>query len=453
VVGREGRKRLDQLIDQVARGERQLSSISDPKEREAVRVALRLHKNAPAAPDAYSRARMRARVMAGLEPRRPNLRDNAWTALELLARPAPYIVRAIALASVMACLGLGTIVASADTLPDDLLYPLKLTTEQVRLALADAPGDRASVELSIAAHRLSEAERLAGSGRTSDALVASALYSQHIASAAAELAAQDEETDLGAQLETAFKAQRDRAQALAVTLSADVKSARGAQILAMIASPTYAPGQTKIEQVASTAASVAQQLSVAADQAAADEAAVPSAPAADAPATPQSAATAAPTPSVPATSTPSATVTPTASPSASATASATAASAPTNTTQSATDTTPSTSTTSAATTGTTSTTANTTTNRTDTNKNTTNETTTNQNTPTSDRAKSADRGTTANGATTSNGSTTSTNSNTRPADTRAQDAARTVKDAAEKAKAAADKLKEVLKERDSKRGR
>ena len=173
MVGRNGRKRLDQLIDEVARGERRLTSISDAKLREAVRLALRIHADAPVSPDVYAKRRMRARVMAGLEPRRATLLDNAWTALELLARPAPYIARGVAAVSVLACMGMGALVASADTLPDDLLYPVKLATEQVRLALADAPGDRATVELSIASHRLSEAEQLAGSGRTSDALVAS----------------------------------------------------------------------------------------------------------------------------------------------------------------------------------------------------------------------------------------------------------------------------------------
>jgi len=271
VVGRNRQQQLERLIREVSRGERDLSSIRDTRLREAVRVALRLHTEAPAAPDAYTRARMRARVMAGLRPRRPTLLDNAWTALELLGRPAPYIVRGIALASVLLTLGMGAVVASADTLPDDLLYPVKIATEQVRLALADAPGDRAGVELSIAEHRLSEAEKLAGSGRTSDALVASAMFSQHIASAAAELADQSE-TDLGAQLESAFNAQRERAQTLAGTFATDVRSARGAEVLALIAAPTMAPGATRLERIAETAASVAGVLAHAADVAAAENA-------------------------------------------------------------------------------------------------------------------------------------------------------------------------------------
>jgi Domain of unknown function (DUF5667) len=270
VVGKSGPKRLEKLIGEVSRGERDLASIRDAHLREAVRIALRLHADVPEAPDAYTRARMRARIMAGLRPRTPTLWDNAWTAVEFLSRPAPYIVRGIGFAALLLCVGMATVVASADTLPDDLLYPLKLASEQVRLALADAPGDRAGVELSIAEHRLREAEALAESGRTSDALVASAMYSQHIASAAAELApqSQNDQTDLGAQLESTFAVQRERAQSLAVILATDVKSERGAQILALIAAPTLAPGATRIERVAETAATLAVDLANAADTAA-----------------------------------------------------------------------------------------------------------------------------------------------------------------------------------------
>lgn len=265
MVGRNSQQRLEQLIGQVSRGERELSSIRDAGLREAVRLALRLHADAPAAPDAYTRMRMRARVLSGLRPRHPSLADNAWTALWHLGRPAPYIVRSVALAALLGAAGLGATLASADTLPDDPLYPVKLASEAVRLALAGVPEDRAAVEISIAEHRLAEAERLAAAGRTSDALVASAVYSQHMASAAVELAPQADHPGLGAQLESTFNAQRDRAQTFAASLSANVKSARGGQVLAMIAAPTIAPGRTEVERIAETAASLAGVLAAAAE--------------------------------------------------------------------------------------------------------------------------------------------------------------------------------------------
>ena len=268
MVGRSEQHKLERLIVEVARGQRTLAGISDPKMREAVRLALRLHTDAPPAPDAYVRRRMRARVMAGLRPHRPTLRDNAWAALWHLGRPAPYIVRSVALAAIVLCAGMGATLASSDSVPDDPLYSVKLASESVRLALADAPQDRAAVELSIAEHRLVEAEKLASSGRTSDALVASAVFSEHLASAAAELAPEANSDTVGAQLESSFNAQRERAQSLAILLSQDQRSAKGGEVLAMIAAPTLAPGRTQVERVAETAASVAFDLASAADDAA-----------------------------------------------------------------------------------------------------------------------------------------------------------------------------------------
>lgn len=259
MVGQGRQKKLDQLIDEVSRGRRDLASIRDSKLRETVRLALRIHREAPAAPDAYTRLRMRARVLAGLEPRRRGLRDNAWTLLELLSRPAPYIVRGLAASSLVVTLAMSAVVASADTLPDDLLYPVKIATEEVRMALAVTPEDRAGVELSIADHRLREAESLATRGRTSDALVASAVYSQYIASAAAELAPVTT-SDLAVQLEQQFATQRERAQTLATSLSTSPQSAAAAEILATIAKPTVAPGSNSVQRVADTAASVAARL-------------------------------------------------------------------------------------------------------------------------------------------------------------------------------------------------
>lgn len=259
MVGQSRPKQLDRLIDEVARGDRELSSIRDASQREAVRIALRLHKESAQEPDAYTRIRMRARVLGTLRPRHATLRDHAWTALELIARPAPYLMRAIAVASVLVCFGMGAIVASADTMPDDLLYPVKLGTETVRLGLAETDAERAVIELSIAEHRLHEAERLAASGRASDALVASAMYSQHVAWAAADLAPQAP-SDLALQLEQRFDADRTRAQTLASTLSANTKSAGAARVLMLLAQPTALPGDTGMQRVASTAAGVAEQL-------------------------------------------------------------------------------------------------------------------------------------------------------------------------------------------------
>lgn len=267
MVGQSERSKLDRLIQEVAQGQRSLQGIADPSLRESVRVALRMHESAPSGPDEYTRRRMRARVMSRLSPRPPTLRDNAWAALWYLGRPAPYIVRSVALAAIVVGTGLGATITSADSLPNDALYPVKLAAEGVRLALAAAPEDRAAVELTIAEHRLVEAEKLAASGRSSEALVASAVYSQHIASAALALASRaDESVTVNAQLGQSFTAQRERVLALSTSLSVDETFAKGAQVLAMLASPTLAPGRTQVERVAETAASMADDLADAAEE-------------------------------------------------------------------------------------------------------------------------------------------------------------------------------------------
>ncbi len=268
-------RRLDLLIDEVSRGQRELAGIRDAKLREAVRIALRLHADRPSPLDAYARMRMRARVLSGLEARSSSLGDRVAMVFELLARPAPYIVRAVAVLAVALSVCLGVAVASMDANPDDLLYPLKLASEDGRLSLAVAPADRAAVELSIAEHRLAEAERFAADGRTSDALVASAVYTQHIASAAAELGPEAEGATLGAQLETTFKAQRERAHTLAAALSVETKSSQSSQVLAMIAAPSSASGRTQVERVAETAAALATDIADVAAQAAGGPAPAP----------------------------------------------------------------------------------------------------------------------------------------------------------------------------------
>jgi len=185
-------------------------------------------------------------------------------AFEMLARPAPYVVRGIAVIAICVGLVAGAIVAGADTLPNDPLYSVKLAGEDVRLTLALSAQDRAAVQLSIAEHRLAEAERLATTGRDDDTLVASSTYSQQIAEAAAELAEledlQPEVVALVAQLDDRFNEQRSRMQVLASKLSADPNTMRASQIIAVVAAPTLAPGLVGVQRIAETAAGVAEDL-------------------------------------------------------------------------------------------------------------------------------------------------------------------------------------------------
>ena len=264
MVGASRPEKLDRLIESVARGERELASIRDAKLRDAVRVALRMHMSAQSGLDALARERMRDRVLGSLRPRRPTLADRAAVVLEMLAKPAPYAVRVIAIGALCIVTIAGATVAGADTLPDDPLYSFKLAGEDLRLTFALSANDRASVQLSIAEHRLAEAEALATSGRDEDALVASSTYSQQIAEAAAELAElgelQPEVVALATQLDDRFNEQRSRVQLLAIKLSVDPATLRASQILQVVAAPTLAPGLSGVQRIAETAAGVAEDL-------------------------------------------------------------------------------------------------------------------------------------------------------------------------------------------------
>src|SRR5580765_1770935 len=99
-----------------------LEEIKDPQLRETVRLALRLHKDPFSGPDARARSRIRARVLFGLQPREATILDRVAVAFELLGRPTPYAMRALAVGLVVVTIGASTALVSAGTVADDALY-------------------------------------------------------------------------------------------------------------------------------------------------------------------------------------------------------------------------------------------------------------------------------------------------------------------------------------------
>ena len=267
MVGRRSAKDTAKLIEEVARGDRLLEDIKDPQLRETVRLALRLHKDPYSGPDARTRSRIRARVFDDLEPRGVSLFDRVAVAFEVLGKPAPYAMRALAIALAIVAIAGSTAVVSAGTVADDPLYSVKITSEQVRLALAMSPEDRAVVELSIAEHRLAEATALATIGEEDDAIVATSEYGEHMANAAAELAQveslQPETATLIVQLQRRIAEHRATAAAAVARLNNDPTRASAAAALAAVAAPVSASADL------SPAAAIAQAAAKTADEAAA----------------------------------------------------------------------------------------------------------------------------------------------------------------------------------------
>jgi len=266
VVGPRSARDTAKLIEEVARGDRLLEDIKDPQLRETVRLALRLHKDPYSAPDARTRSRIRSRVLFGLHPRHATLLDRAAVAFEVLGRPTPYAMRALAVGLAIVVIGASTALVSAGTVSDDALYSVKITSEQVRLALATSPEDRAVVELTIAEHRLAEATALATLGNEDDAIVATSEYGEHMANAAAELAQvealQPETAILVVQLQQRIDEHRATAAAVVARLAEDPNRSSAAAALSAVASRGTASGDL------SPAAAIAQDAADTADEAA-----------------------------------------------------------------------------------------------------------------------------------------------------------------------------------------
>lgn len=254
-------------LEAVASGVRRLDQVQDPLLRDAIRAALGMPPEAPAL-DGARRARMRRTVLAAA-PSGPRLSDRVAAFLTVLAFPAPYAIRALAIGALLAGALAGTTVASADSMPDDALYPVKIAAEQLRLALAVAPADRAAVELSLAEHRLFEAERLASEGRESGALVATSAYAAHLASAAAELSEVDELAPraiaLVRQLEARLRDQRIHAADAAHRLMSEPRTALAGVVISLIATTPPGTGSTAATRIAESAAAVSSRLSAVAD--------------------------------------------------------------------------------------------------------------------------------------------------------------------------------------------
>ena len=84
-------------------------------------------------------------------------------------KPMPVAISALVLALLS-----GTGVAAQQSLPTSLLYPIKIATEQVRLALTPSSEGKVKAHLDFAEHRLAEVESLSAKG-ASDNLIATTL--------------------------------------------------------------------------------------------------------------------------------------------------------------------------------------------------------------------------------------------------------------------------------------
>jgi len=134
---------------------------------ELLRLSVDLGGLAPSGPTADPAFRLRARnrMLAAAAGRR---RARRWNPLGALPRPAARLAFAGALAVAVLVGGLTSAAASANSLPGDPFYPIKLGVERAQLAITFDPAARARLHGQFADVRLSEAQRLVAAGRVQD---------------------------------------------------------------------------------------------------------------------------------------------------------------------------------------------------------------------------------------------------------------------------------------------
>ncbi len=150
--------RLQENLDRIAAGERVevvLARLGGDQElAELVALAAQMTEVVPVVPRLAFRARLQA-TLQGLMVR-PDRRG-----LRLWPRMLP---RLVALCAAVVLAVWSAAVVSADSLPGDTLYGLKLAAERTRLVLAVNPASRARVHLDMADARLVEIQTLIDRG-------------------------------------------------------------------------------------------------------------------------------------------------------------------------------------------------------------------------------------------------------------------------------------------------
>lgn len=148
--------------------------MSTPMYEDLERQLKKLYREVPPPPAGLATGRERMLAEAACLKARAVRRPLYATEPEERTRPErrrkmsvllAYKVMAVVMAIAIAMTGAGGgVVLAGDSLPGDLLYPVKLISEDVKLLLSTDPADRAELAMTYAGERVQEMEKLANQG-------------------------------------------------------------------------------------------------------------------------------------------------------------------------------------------------------------------------------------------------------------------------------------------------
>lgn len=157
---------LDECIDRLRRGESLEQCLERYPEQAAeleplLRVALAAHKASSVEPRPEFKAQARYQIQSVLRTRERKRPSRRVPFLGWLPRWATAILVAV---FVFLMAGGGTVAAASDSMPGDILYPVKMATERVQIAFTFSDGGKAELHAKFAGRRAEEVARMAERG-------------------------------------------------------------------------------------------------------------------------------------------------------------------------------------------------------------------------------------------------------------------------------------------------
>lgn len=166
---------LDECLSRVLAGERIEQCLADhPELADRLEPLLRAASSTAARfrvqPRPEFKAELRQQLLSKIPAPKPR---RGWL-------PLPRWALALSFLLVLLLAGGSTVAASAGSLPDQPLYPVKLATERVQLAFAFSPVSRAKLEARFADRRVAELSQMAQRGKLTKAEEVARRLAEHL---------------------------------------------------------------------------------------------------------------------------------------------------------------------------------------------------------------------------------------------------------------------------------